>query len=102
MSKDVVLLGRTEARMREVLALLVPLADVTLHPTFREAEAIERIRSLPGLRVVLLGGAVDGPTRERIRALLAAERPDAVTSEPGVGYPYSDAGIVDDVRRKTR
>ena len=102
MSKDVVLLGRTETRMREVLALLAPLIDVTLHPTLRETEALERIRSLPGLRVVLLGGAVDSPTRERLRAMLASERPDVVTNEPGVAYPYSDAGILDDARRKTR
>lgn len=102
MSRDVVLLGRTEGRMREVLVLLQGVEGVRLHPTYREEDAVERIRALPGLRVVLLGGAIDEPTRTRIRELLRFERPGAVTSEPGVGYPYSDAGIVEDVRRATR
>jgi len=97
---SVVLFGKTGGRMDEVVRLVRDMGGVSAYGAFTEEEALARIASVPRLRVVLFGGAVEVPSRRRIQAHLARHAPDVAVSEPGVGYPYSDANIVADLRAK--
>lgn len=73
---------------------------VSAYGSFSEAEALERIATVPRLGAVLLGGGVDEASRRSIRDELARNHPGVLTSEPGQQYPYSDENIVADIRVK--
>ncbi len=97
---SVVVFGKTAGRMDEVIRLLRAIGGVSAYGTFTEAEALQRIATVPRLGAVLLGGAIKEDSRRRIRAELARNHPGVLTSEPGQQYPYSDENIVADVRVK--
>lgn len=100
LAPSIVVLGKTAGRMNEVIRLLRDMGGVSAYGTFTEAEALQRIATVPRLSVVLLGGAIDEASRHRIRDELARHHPGILTSEPGQQYPYSDENIVADVRAK--
>ncbi|MBL9087218.1 MAG: hypothetical protein JNM10_08745 [Planctomycetia bacterium] len=97
---SVVLYGRTAARMDEVVRLVRDLGGVSAYGAFTEEELFARIATVPRLRVVLFGGGIDAASRARARAHLATHAPDVTVSEPGHGYPYSDANIAADLRAR--
>jgi hypothetical protein len=97
---SVVVFGKTTGRMDEVIRLLRDMGGVSAYGAFTEAEALQRIATLPGLGAVLLGGGVEEASRLRIREELARNHPGVLTSEPGKQYLYSDENIVEDVRAK--
>jgi hypothetical protein len=94
----ILILGKTRARMSEVITLLSHLGPIV--PAFSESEALEKLAAYPTIKVVLLGGAVEPETRRRIQSWLRTHNPKATTSEPGVQYDYTDGNIRYDVRRK--
>jgi hypothetical protein len=97
---SVVLYGRTAGRMDEVVRLVRDLGGVSAFGAFTEEELFARIATVPRLRVVLFGGGIDAAARARARAHLATHAPGVTISEPGFGYPYSDANIAADLRAK--
>ncbi len=97
---SLVVFGRTAGRMDEVIRLLRDMGGVSAYGTLTEAEALQRIATVPRLGAVLLGGAVEEAARRRIRDELARHHPGVLTSEPGQQYPYSDENIVADIRAK--
>ena len=100
LAPSLVVFGRTARRMDEVIRLLRDTGVVSAYGTFKEAEALERIATVPRLGVVLLGGAIEEASRCRIRDELARNHPGVLTSEPGQQYPYSDENIVADLQIK--
>lgn len=102
LAPSVVVYGKTAGRMDEVIRLLRDMGGVSAYGAFTEAEALQRIATVPRLRAVLMGGAVEEASRRRIRDELARNHPGVPTSEPGQQYPYSDENIVADVRAKLR
>ena len=97
---SVVVFGKTARRMDEVIRLLRRMGDVSAYGAFAEAEALQRIATVPRLGVVLLGGGIEEDARRRIRDDLARNHPGVLTCEPGQQFPYSDENIVADIRRK--
>ena len=97
---SLVVFGRTAGRMDEVIRLLRDMGGVSAYGTLTEAEALQRIATVPRLGAVLLGGAVEEASRRRIRDELARHHPGVLTSEPGQQYLYSDENIVADIRAK--
>jgi hypothetical protein len=97
---SLVVLGKTAGRMDEVIRLIRRMGGASAYGTFSEAEALERIATVPRLGAVLLGGAVEEASRRRIRYELKRNHPSVLTSEPGQQYPYSDENIVADIRVK--
>jgi hypothetical protein len=97
---SIVVFGKTAGRMDEVIRLFRDLGGVSAYGAFSEAEALERIATVPRLGAVLIGGAVEESSRLRIRDELARNHPRVLTSEPGHQYPYSDEDIVADVQAK--
>lgn len=96
----VLILGKTAGRMDEVVRLVRDIGGVNVVGTFTEEEAMKRLANTPNIRVVALGGAVSTETRARIRAYMLQHLPGVPTSEPGLRYPYSDANIREDIKRK--
>lgn len=97
---SLVVFGRTAGRMDQVIRLLRDMGGASAYGSFSEAEALERIATVPRLGAVLLGGGVDEASRRSIRDELARNHPGVLTSEPGQQYPYSDENIVADIRVK--
>ena len=97
---SVVVLGKTAARMDEVIRLIRDMGGVSAYGTFSEEEAFQRIATVPRLGVVLLGGAIEEDSRCRVRDELARSHPGVLTCEPGQQFPYSDENIVADIRLK--
>jgi hypothetical protein len=97
---SVVVLGKTAARMDEVIRLLRDMGGVSAYGTFTEEEAFQRLATVPRLGAVLLGGAIEEDSRRRIRDELARSHPGVLTCEPGQQFPYSDENIVADIRVK--
>jgi hypothetical protein len=97
---SVVVFGKTAGRMDEVIRFIRDIGGVSAYGTFTEAEALQRIKTVPRLGVVLLGGSVEEAARLHIREELSRNHPGVLTSEPGQQYPYSDENIVADIQVK--
>ncbi len=97
---SLVVFGKTTGRMDEVIRLLRAMGGASAYGTFSEAEALQRIATVPRLGAVLLGGAVEEASRRRIRDELARNHPGVLTSEPGQQYLYSDENIAADILAK--
>lgn len=97
---SVVVLGKTAARMDEVIRLLRDMGGISAYGTFTEEEALQRIDTVQRLGAVLLGGAIEEETRLRVRNELALRNPAVPTCEPGKQFAYSDENIVADIRMK--
>lgn len=97
---SLVVFGKAAGRMDEVIRLFRDMGGVSAYGTFTEAEALNRIATVPRLGALLIGGAVEEASRLRIRDELARNHPGVFTCEPGQQYPYSDENIVADVQVK--
>lgn len=96
----IVLFGGNPARRYEVLQLLKGVGDITVYGTLSEEEGMEKLDSLPRVDLVLIGGRYSPEQRMRIKAYVASRRPSTKVTEPGYDYPYDNAAIQEDIRRK--
>lgn len=99
-AKVMVIFGGNPHRRHEVLQMMSQIKGLTAYGTLSEAEGMSRLRSLPHVDLVLIGGRYDDAQRARIRAYVKAQMPGTQTTEPGYDYPYDNAAIEADVRRK--
>jgi uncharacterized pyridoxamine 5'-phosphate oxidase family protein len=95
----VVFCGNPEMRDR-VVGMLEEFNKVTVFATLSEEEGMKRLKILPKVNFVLIGGRYNEEQRVRIRKYLKENRPEAFTSEPGIDYPYGNEGVRNDMNKK--
>lgn len=99
-AKVLVIFGGNPQRRHEVLQMMSRIKGLTAYGTLSEDEGMDRLRTLPRVNLVLIGGRYDDAQRARIRAFVKAQMPGTQTTEPGYDYPYDNAAIESDVRKK--
>jgi hypothetical protein len=99
-AKVMVIFGGNPQRRHEVLGMMSKIKGLTAYGTLSEEEGMNRLRALPHVELVLIGGRYDDAQRARIRAHVKANMPGTQMTEPGYDYPYDNAAIEADVRRK--
>ena len=96
-----VLFGGNPERMNEVVSMIRDnLKTVTAIGNFSEEEGIQRLARMKKVDLVLIGGRYDEEQRKRIRKYLKEHFPGVATTEPGYQYPYDNAEILEDIKRK--
>jgi hypothetical protein len=89
------------AEMRDhVVGMLSDFNKVTVYATLSEEEGMSRLKTLPKVNFVLIGGRYDEEQRIRIRKYVKENIPGTFTSEPGIDYPYGDEGVKNDLTIK--
>ena len=96
----VVLFGGNPLRRDEVIDHLKQLGDITIYGTLSEEEGLDKIKSLPKVDLVLIGGRYSEEQRVRIRKFVTEYLPQTKMSEPGVEFPYETEAINRDIRLK--
>ena len=96
----VVLFGGNPLRRHEVLELIVSIGGITAYGALSEEEGLSRVKSLPKVDLVLIGGRYSEAQRFRIRKQVKELYPTIPFSEPGWMYPYTNAEILKDIRQK--
>ena len=96
----IVLFGGNPLRRDEVINQLKQLGDVSIYGTLSEEEGMTKIKSLPKVDLVLIGGRYSDEQRIRIRKFIAEHLPTTKISEPGVNFPYETQAINNDVIQK--
>jgi hypothetical protein len=99
-AKVVVLFGGNPNRRDEVIRVLMPLKTLSIYGTLSEEDGMRKIAELKQVDLVLIGGRYSDEQRIRIRSIVNAKLPNAKITEPGYDYPYSNDGILEDVRSK--
>jgi hypothetical protein len=99
-SKVLVIFGGNPQRRHEVIEMMSKIKRLTAYGSLSEAEGMDRLQNLPHVDLVLIGGRYDDAQRARIRAYVKAQMPGTQMTEPGYDYPYDNAAIEADVRRK--
>lgn len=99
-AKVLVIFGGNPQRRHEVIGMMSKIKGLTAYGSLSEAEGMDRLRSLPKVDLVLIGGRYDDAQRARIRAHVKAHMQGTQMTEPGYDYPYDNAAIEADVRRK--
>jgi hypothetical protein len=88
-------------KMRDhVVGMLEEFGKVTVYATLSEEEGISRLKTLPKVDFVLIGGKYDEQQRVRIRKYVKENLPGTFISEPGIDYPYGDEGVKKDLTTK--
>lgn len=96
-----VLFGGNPDRMNEVVTMIRDsLKTVTAIGNFSEEEGLERLDKMKKVDLVLIGGRYSEEQRIRIRKYLKQHFPGVATTEPGYQYPYDNAKILEDIKRK--
>ena len=96
----IVLFGGNPVRRDEVINHLKHIGDISIYGTLSEEEGIEKIRLLPKVDLVLIGGRYSHEQRIRIKKFVAEDSLQTKISEPGVDYPYETKAINNDIRVK--
>jgi len=91
--------GNPEMRHR-VVTMLEEFNKVTVYATLSEEEGLSKLKSLPSVNFVLIGGRYSESQRIRIRNFVKENMPQTHISEPGIHYPYGDEGVKNDLIRK--
>ena len=91
--------GNVEMR-DQVVRMLEEFNKVTVYATLSEEEGLNRLKTLPKVNFVLIGGRYNDEQRIRIRTYVKENLPGAFTSEPGLDYPYGDDGVKKDLTHK--
>ncbi len=99
-AKVLVIFGGNPQRRHEVIGMMSKIKGLTAYGSLSEEEGMDRLRSLPKVDLVLIGGRYDDAQRVRIRAHVKAHMKGTQMTEPGYDYPYDNAAIEADVRRK--
>lgn len=89
----VVLFGGNPYRRHEVLQLIQQLGNITAYGTLSEEEGMERLKTLPRVDLVLIGGQYSLAQRQRIRQFITTQLPQTQLTEPGHDYPYENGAI---------
>lgn len=98
-----VLFGGNPERMNEVVSMIRDsLKTVTAIGNFSEEEGLKKLSTLKKVDLVLIGGRYSEEQRIRIRAYLKEHFPGVATTEPGYQYPYDNAEILKDIKKKLR
>ena len=89
------------AEMRDhVVGMLEEFNKVTVYATLSEEEGLNRLKTLPKVNFVLIGGRYNDEQSIRIRTYVKENLPGAFTSEPGLDYPYGDDGVKKNLTKK--
>lgn len=91
--------GNPDMRHR-VVTMLEEFNRVTVYATLSEEEGLNKLKSLPSVHFVLIGGRYSASQRERIRNFVRQNMPQVHISEPGIHYPYGDDGVKMDILQK--
>jgi hypothetical protein len=83
-----------------VVGMLEEFNKVTVFAALSEEEGMQRLRSLPKVHFVLIGGRYNEAQRIRIRTYVKDHLPGTFISEPGIDYPYGDEGVKNDLQKK--
>jgi hypothetical protein len=98
----VVLFGGNPMRRDEVIQSLKTIGDITIYGTLSEEEGMEKIKTLPKVDLVLIGGRYTDEQRIRIRKYVSQQMPNTKLTEPGYDYPYENVAIMKNVMEKLR
>jgi len=98
-AKVLVLFGGNPVRRDEVIRHLKVVPDLSIIGTLSEAEGLEKLKQLPRVDIVLIGGRYDAAQRQRIKDFVSRQLPHARVTEPGVDYPYDERIILQHVQR---
>jgi hypothetical protein len=96
----VVIFGGNPEMRNHVVGMLEEFGKVTVYATLSEEEGMNRLKTLPKVNFVLIGGRYDEQQRIRIRKYVKEHLPGTYTSEPGIDYPYGDEGVKKDLTMK--
>lgn len=96
----IVLFGGNPFRRDEVIKSVLSIGDLTIYGTLSEEEGLTKIKSLPRVDLVLIGGRYSDEQRIRIRKFVKEELPNTKVTEPGVEYRYETEKINNDIRFK--
>jgi hypothetical protein len=92
-AKSLLLFGGNVERRHEIISLLQPLTNLSVHGALSEEEGIAMLQSLPKVDIVLIGGRYTEEQRTRIRKFINTNYPAIIITEPGVHYMYSNENI---------
>lgn len=96
----VVIFGGNPEMRHHVVGMLQEFGKVTVYATLSEEEGMNRLKTLPTVNFVLIGGRYNEQQRVRIRKYVKENLPGTFTSEPGIDYPYGDEGVKKDLTMK--
>ena len=97
-----VIFGGNPFRRDEVLQLIQSLSGITAYGVLSEEEGMQRLKMMPKVDLVLIGGRYTDEQRVRIRKYVQTHLPNAKTTEPGYDYPYQNAAIAADIMKKLK
>ncbi len=97
-----VIFGGNPTMRDHVVGMLEEFGKVTVYATLSEEEGMNRLKTLPRVNFVLIGGRYSEEQRIRIRKHVKEYLPGTFTSEPGIDYPYGDDGVKQDLTAKLK
>jgi hypothetical protein len=90
----VVLFGGSPDRREEVTDVIHAIdKDIEVHGALSEEEGFEFLKTINPIDVVLIGGRYTPEQRKRIVNYTKEYLPDALITQPGYDYPYSNTNI---------
>jgi hypothetical protein len=92
-AKTLLLFGGNVERRHEIISLLQPLTNLSVHGALSEEEGMKMLQTLPQVDIVLIGSRYTEEQRIRIRKFIRAQYPNIRITEPGVDYMYSNEAI---------
>lgn len=95
-----VLFGGNPYRRDEVIRLLQSVGDISIYGVLSEEEGMEKLKTLPKVDLVLIGGRYSMEQRIRIREHVRLQLVNTKITEPGVDYPYENMAIQAEVKAK--
>jgi hypothetical protein len=98
-SKHLVIFGGNIYRRDEIVRLLAPIANLSIHATLSEEQGIAKIKELNKVDIVLIGGRYTLAQRASIKAFLKENYPSVIVTEPGVDYEYSNELIYTNIKK---
>jgi hypothetical protein len=101
-AKILVIFGGNVIRRDEIVRLLMPIDGLTIYATLSEEEGMEKMKRLEKVDVVLIGGRYTPEQRKNIKNYAGLQHPNAIITEPGVDYEYSNQSIFEHVRTATQ
>lgn len=97
-----VIFGGNPEMRDHVVGMLQDFGKVTVYASLSEEEGIQKLKSLPKVDFVLIGGRYTTEQRIRIKKYISENLPQAFTSEPGIDYTYGDEGVINHLKTKLR
>lgn len=92
-AKVLVMFGGNPLKRAEVIQELSSIGDISIYGTLSEEEGYAKIKSLPKVDLVLIGGRYEDVQRLRIRQFMKEHLPQVPLTEPGIDYAYKNEVI---------